>query len=190
MTPREPTDLETLTAYAEGYAEFAMKNIGRVPPTMLAVSPEGLLHFLPESLADERAKDDFANIGRLICAAYGVTSAVMILEAWVKMGKPGEKLDMETPLSEAFDREEFVVVMGETQGRKKQRFLPIIRTGVGEFFGFGEFDASKFEGGIEGRFAGMLPPKEPTRETREMTLAVLSVMGVTREALRPKLGNN
>ncbi len=48
MTSKEPTDLDTLVAYAEGYAEFVMKNIGRVPPTMLAVSPEGLLHFLPD----------------------------------------------------------------------------------------------------------------------------------------------
>ena len=87
MTPKEPTDLDTLTAYAEGYAEFSMKNIGRVAPTMLAVSPDGLLHFIPESLADERAKNDFANIGRLICAAYGATYMVMILESWVTMAK-------------------------------------------------------------------------------------------------------
>ncbi len=84
MTPKDPTDLDTLAAYAEGYAEFAMKNIGRVPPTMLAISPEGLLHFIPESLEDERAKNDFANIGRLICAAYGATNMVMILESWME----------------------------------------------------------------------------------------------------------
>jgi hypothetical protein len=161
VTPREPTDLETLTAYAEGYAGFAMRKIGRVPPTMLAVSPEGLLHFLPENLADERAKDDFANIGRLICAAYGATSAVMILEAWVKMAKPGETLDMEIPPSEAFDREEFVVVMGETQGRKTQRFLPILRTDAGGFFGFGEFDASKFEGESRAASPGCFRPRRP-----------------------------
>jgi hypothetical protein len=188
VTPKEPTDIDTLTAYAEGYAEFAMKNIGRVPPTMLAVSAEGLLHFLPESLADERAKDNFASVGRLICAGYGATSAVMILEVWMKMAKPGETLDMEAP-SEAFDRQEFVVVMGEAQGRKTQRFLPIIRTDAGGFFGFGEFDASTFNG-FEGRFAGMLPPKTPTREMREMTLAVLTVMGITRESLQPPPGNN
>jgi hypothetical protein len=189
MTPGEPTDLETLAAYAEGYAEFAMRNIGHVPATMLAISPEGLLHFIPESLADERAKDDFANLGRLICAAHGATCAVMILEAWVKMAKPGETLDTDTPPSEAFDREEFVVVMGETQGRKTQRFLPIIRTDAGGFFGFGEFDASKFNG-VEGRFAGMLPPKKPTRETREATLAVLTMLGITLESLQPRPGNN
>jgi hypothetical protein len=82
-----------------------------------------------------------------------------------------------------------VVVMGETRGRKRQRFLPIIRTDVGGFFGFGEYDGPQFDG-MEGRFAGMLPPKKPTREMREVTLAVLTVMGITRESLRPKLGNN
>ena len=183
VTPQEPTDLDSLTAYAEGYAEFAMKNSGQVPTTMLAVTPQGLLHFLPESLADETAKNNFAEIGRLICAAYGATCIVMILESWVTMAKPDEALDMDTPPSEAFDREEFVVVMGETFGRKTQRFLPILRTDAGGFFGFGEFDASKFNG-IEGRFAGMLPPKKATRETREMTKAVLTAMGVTLKSLR------
>lgn len=189
MNPQEPTDLDTLTAYAEGYAEFAMKNIGRVPPTMLAVSPEGLLHFMPESLADERAKTDFANIGRLICAAYGATHMVMILESWVTMAKPGQPLDMTTPPSESFDREEFVVVMGEAYERKTTRFLPILRTDTGGFFGFGEFDASKFEG-FQGRFAGMLPPERPTPETQAMAQALLATMGVTLEALQPKFGNN
>ena len=189
VTPNEPTDLDTLAAYAEGFAEYAMKNSGRVPPTMLAVCPEGLLHFIPESLADERAKNDFANIGRLVCAAYGATCMVMILESWVTMAKPGEALDMETPPSEAFDREEFVVVMGETAGRKTQRFLPIVRTDMGGFFGFGEFDASQCDG-IEGRFAGMLPPVETTPEGRMMAQALLAAMGVTRDALQPKPGNN
>ena len=189
MTPKDPTDLDTLAAYAEGYAEFAMKNIGRVPPTMLAISPEGLLHFIPESLEDERAKNDFANIGRLICAAYGATCMVMILESWVTMAKPGQTLDVTTPPSEAFDREEFVVVMGEAQGRKTQRFLPILRTDAGGFFGFGEFDALKFDG-IEGRFAGMLPPAKPTPETQAMAQALLAAMGVTLDALQPKPGNN
>lgn len=189
MTPKEPTDLDTLATYAEGYAEFAMKNIGRVPPTMLAISPEGLLHFIPESLEDERAKNDFANIGRLICAAYGATNMVMILESWMTMAKPGQTLDTETPPSEAFDREEVVVVMGETIGRQTQRLLPILRTDAGGFFGFGEFDAMKLDG-IEGRFAGMLPPGKVTPETRAITRALLAAMGVTRDALQPKFGSN
>ena len=184
-----PADLDALVTYAEGYAEFAMKNVGRVPPTMLAVTTDGLLHFLPESMVDERAKNDFANIGRLICSAYGATSVVMILESWVTLAKPGQPLDPTTPPSEAFDREEFVVVMGETAGRKTQRFLPILRTDAGGFFGFGEFDFPKFDG-FEGRFAGMLPPVAPPAEMRRMAQTVLAAIGVTRDALRPKPGNN
>ena len=186
---KDPTDLDTLAAYAEGYAEFAMKNIGRVPPTMLAISPEGLLHFIPESLGDERAKLFEGRCRRLICAAYGATSAVMILESWVTLAKPDAPLDPTTPPSEAFDRMEFVVVMGETAGRKTQRFLPIVRTDAGGFFGFGDSNLPQFDG-IEGRFAGMLPPVEPPAETRAMAQALLAAMGVTRDALKPKHGKN
>lgn len=184
-----PADLDALVTYAEGYAEFAMKNVGRVPPTMLAISPEGLLHFIPESLEDERAKNDFANVGRLICAAFGATNMVMILESWVTMANPGQTLDTETPPSQSFDRKEFVVVMGETAGRKTQRFLPIVRTDAGGFFGFGDSALPQFDG-IEGRFAGMLPPVDPSAETRAMAQAVLAAIGVTRDSLQPKPGNN
>ena len=79
--------------------------------------------------------------------------------------------------------------MGEAQGRKTQRFLPILRTDAGGFYWFGEFDALKFDR-IEGRFAGMLPPQQPTPETRAMAQALLAAMGVTRDELLPKLGNN
>ena len=189
MKSKDPSNLDTLVSYAEGYAEFAMKNVGRVPPTMLAVTTDGLLHYLPESMADERAKNDFANIGRLICSAYGAKCVVMIMESWVTMAKPGQPLDPTIPPSEAFDREEFVVVMGETAGRKTQRFLPILRTDAGGFFGFGESNLPLLDG-IEGRFAGMLPPVEPPAEMRTMAQTVLAAIGVTREALQPKPGNN
>ena len=44
-----------------------MRNIGHVPPALLAESPTGLIHFVPDSLKDERAKDNLANTARLIC---------------------------------------------------------------------------------------------------------------------------
>ena len=62
--------LDKLLAQAQGYAEFAMRNIGHVPPALLAESPTGLIHFIPDSLKDERAKDNFANTARLICVGY------------------------------------------------------------------------------------------------------------------------
>jgi len=77
---------------------------------------KGVIQFVPDSLKDVRAKDNFANTARLICIGYEVTAAVLVLEAWIKMAKLDETLDMTEPPSEAFDRREAVVLTGETVG--------------------------------------------------------------------------
>jgi hypothetical protein len=79
-----PAPLEKLLALAQGYADFAIPNIGHVPPALLADSPIGVIQFVPDRLKDVRAKDNFANTARLICVAYEVTAAVLVLEAWMK----------------------------------------------------------------------------------------------------------
>ena len=121
MPPHPPAPLDKLLALAQGYAELAMRNIGHVPPALLADSPTGAIQFVPHSLKDVRAKDNFANTARLICLGYEVTAAVLVLEAWMKMAKPGETLDM---TEEAFDRREVVVLTGETAQHCKQMLLP------------------------------------------------------------------
>src|ERR1039457_290273 len=177
--PQE-TALDKLLAYAEGYAEFTMRTLGRVPPSLLAISPKGSFHFIPANLKDVRAKDSFANTARLICLAYGVTAAVIILEAWMKTAKPGETLDTTEPPSEAFDRQEVVIITGESIGQQKQKLLPIIRTDAGGFFGFGEHDGPKYDS-FKGRFAQIIPPTRPTTEHQELARTMLAVMGITEQ---------
>ncbi len=189
MPQHQQAQLDELLALAQGYAEFAMRNIGHVPPSLLADSPTGLIHFVPKNLKDERAKDNFANTARLICVGYEVTAAVLVLEAWMKMAKPGETLDMTEPPSEAFDRQEVVVLTGETVEHGKQKLLPIIRTDAGGFFGFGEPNGPKLDN-FEGRFAQMLPPKRPSAEAREMARAMLAAMGISEENLRGSAERN
>lgn len=153
MPPKTPpASLEQLFARAEDYANFAMCKFGSMAPAMFATTENGDLWFVPQSLHDDGAKNDFANTARLICAGYGATAVVMALESWVTIAEPGKPFDADTPPSEAFDRREFVVLMGETAGKNKQKLLPIIRTDAGGFFGFGEFDSRSFEG-FHGRFA-------------------------------------
>jgi hypothetical protein len=72
------------------------------------------------------------------------------MEAWMKTAKPGEKLDMTEPPSESFDRQEAIVLMGEDRTGQKQKFLPIIRSGNGKFFGFNESDMPQLDS-MEGR---------------------------------------
>jgi hypothetical protein len=185
----QPAPLDKLLALAQGYAEFAMRNIGHVPPALLADSPTGVIQFVPDSLKDVRAKDNFANTARLICLGYEVTAAVLVLEAWMKVAKPGEKLDMTEAPSEAFDRRELVVLTGETVQHCKQRLLPIIRTDAGGFFGFGENDGPKLDN-FKGRFAQLLPPKRPNAEARELARAMPAAMGIAGEQLRGNAESN
>jgi len=95
-----PALLDKLLALAQGYAEYAMRNIGHVPPALLVDSPSSFIQFVPASLKDVRAKDNFANTARLICIGYEVTAAVLVLEAWMKMASPGETVDMSEPPSQ------------------------------------------------------------------------------------------
>lgn len=175
--------LDDLLALAEGYAEYAMRNTGHVAPALLAQSPTGLIHFTPDSFKDERAKDHFANTARLICIGYDVTAAVLVLEAWMRMAKPGETLDVTERPSEALDRQEVVVLTGETAGHVQQKLLPILRTDAGGFFGLGEHVGPKHDN-FKGRFAQLLPPKRPPAELRERARATLAAMGITEQRLR------
>ena len=178
MPPQRSASLDALLDRAQGYAEYAMRNIGHVPPALLAASPVGSIHLMPDSLEDERSKNTFANTARLICVGYGVTAAVLVVEAWMKVAKPGERLDPTERPSEAFDRCEIVMLMEETAEGGMQRLLPIIRTDAGGFFGFGEYDDPKLDH-IKGRFSQILPPKTPDAESRELARAALAAMGIS-----------
>ena len=156
VQPNRLENLDDLLAQAEHYANFSMRNLGHLPPTLFLIGSKGPVMFMPESLADESDKNDFATTARLMCIAHAATACVMALEAWVKSAKPGEKFDETEPPSEAFDRQEVVVLLGESQHGHKQKFLPIIRSDNGNFFGFGEADASSMDQ-MKGRFAHILP---------------------------------
>jgi hypothetical protein len=185
ILPVQPNKLETLDdllAQAEHYAEFCMRNSGKMSPTLFLIGTEGPLMFVPASLVDANEKDDFATTARLVCIAHAATVAVIALEAWMKSATPGEKLDMTEPPSEAFDRQEVIVLMGESHGGQKQKFLPIIRHGNGKFFNLGETTVPGMDK-IEGRFAQILSPKMADEQTRLLAKTMLQVKGVNTTTL-------
>jgi hypothetical protein len=175
--PRQLKTLDDLLAQAEHYANYSMRNLGRVPPTLFLIGADGPVLFIPENLADDRAKDNFAATARLMCIAHAASACVMTLEAWAKFAKPGEELDMTEAPSEAFDRRELVVLMGESRDGQKQKFLPIIRSDNGKFFGLGESEVPDMNE-MTGRFAQLLPTKVPDDGLRQVAKAMLKVQGV------------
>ena len=175
--PRQLKTLDDLLAQAEHYANYSMRNLGRVPPTLFLIGADGPVLFIPENLADDRAKDNFAATARLMCIAHAASACVMTLEAWAKFAKPGEELEMTEAPSEAFDRRELVVLMGESRDGQKQKFLPIIRSDNGKFFGLGESEVPDMNE-MTGRFAQLLPTKVPDDGLRQVAKAMLKVQGV------------
>ena len=179
MTPNlNPKTLDDLLGNARHYAEYCMRGTGNMPPTLFLVGGDGKqVMLMPENLADEKDKDNFAQQSKLMAVALGGTIAVMALEAWVKTGKVGEDFDKTELPSESLDRKECIILMGEAivEGQKQQ-MLPIIRHGNHKFFGFGESICSKMTK-MEGRFCQLLPTKAPDAKMRAIAAAVLKVKG-------------
>ena len=69
--PAQLKTLDDLLAQAADYAEFCMKNSGRMPPTLFLIGAAGPLLFVPENLADEKEKDTFATTVRQTQEARG-----------------------------------------------------------------------------------------------------------------------
>ena len=170
-----PKTLDELLANAEHFARYCMGNSGSITPALFFIGPDGQGMFCPQSLADERQKNDFADLSRFACIAYAATACVMVLEAWAKFAKPGEEFDTSEPPSEAIDRQEYVILSGESRTGNRQRFLPIIRSSNGRFFNFG--DPNEPNENMTGRFAQILPPKEPDAQMRELAMMMLQVKG-------------
>ena len=181
-TPPKPTDINSLIIYGEGYAKSVMSQLGRVQAIMLALTREGnLLQHKSGDFLNEYDKDLFEHVCRLLCVAKEVTCTVMVLECWMARNKPGDPA--ERP-SEALDRKEIVLVVGENFTGQTVRLHPVIRTGIEDFFGFGEVQEIPPDGS-EGRFIGMLPRKKPTFDARRKALAQLTALGVSIQSCEP-----
>lgn len=181
--PANPQNLDDLMVMAEDFAGFSLRSGRQIPPTLLAVTKKGPLFFSPASLQDDRSKDDFADTARLICIAYQVPAAVMILESWMKMAAEGEKLDLDEPPSEAMDRHEVVMVMGEAAGTTQRQVFKIIRTDAGGFFGLTEWEGLPLAQ-FQGRFVDLLSPKPLTAEIIEVARVMLAMKGLNEQKLR------
>lgn len=186
MKPRphaNPQPLSELMAMAEDFAQFSLRNGRQIPPTLLAATKRAPLFFTPDSLHDDRSKDDFADTARLICIAYQVPAAVMILESWMKMAAEGEKLDPDERPAEAIDRHEVVMVMGEAAVTTQRKVFKIIRTDAGGFFGLTEWEGLPMDQ-FQGRFVGLLSPKPLTPEVIEVARVMLAMKGLNEQKLR------
>src|SRR5690349_19984115 len=115
------TSLDDLLAYAEHYANFAMRRSGKIETAFMIISSDGSLMILPATIPDERAKDAFILNAHLVCVVQAATAVVFVSEVWMSKC---DRLDDIKPPSESPDREEIVMLLGEGHSENKQKILP------------------------------------------------------------------
>src|ERR1035441_3673220 len=70
-----PQTLDDLLANARHYAEYCMRGTGNLPPTLFLIGSDGKqVIFMPENLADVKAKNDFAAMSQLMARSEEHTS--------------------------------------------------------------------------------------------------------------------
>ncbi len=178
-TPKVSSEHKQLIELARGYAESMMRDAGSVRPALLADTEDGIIFYLPESMGDERAKQNFANTARLIVVAYRAAAVAFVMESWARFARPGRPLDS-TPPSQSPDRKECVVISVETRNRQTTKMLMISRDDAGVFVGFTLPDIPDITA-FKGRFAEIMPPKAPVENNVTVARQLLQFMGVEPE---------
>jgi hypothetical protein len=159
-----PNGLEPLAAQAMNYALHMMGTTGSVPPTVIADTDEGYIFCMPSSLADDAAKDRFAEVARLLAIAHSARSLVMVVGAWAKRPDASGHLDTKTPPSQSPDRQEVVALMLEDHSHKATSLLPILRDREGIFTSFGD--------------PGLMPRDKPSTLKAAQAKAALLALGM------------
>ncbi len=180
--PNQLKTLENLLQQAEHYSEYMMTGkSASVPPTLMALTPEGFILHIPSKFETDDHKELFSKTIRLMAVGYRASAVAMISESWIVTQKRrGQPPDLSVPPSQSPDREEVVAIMAESREGHAQRFLFIQRDSFGKFTGFGTSLLPQIQE-VQGRFAGLLPPKEPTDEMALAARNLLQAMGIAVE---------
>lgn len=183
-----PNGLEPLAAQATDYALHMMSTTGSVPPTVIADTDQGFVFCMPSSLADDAAKDRFADVAKLFAIAHSARSLVMVVEAWAKLPDASGHLDAEIPPSQSPDRREVVALMLEDYSHNATSLLPILRDSADVFTGFGDPGPMQF-GESAGRFSGIMPRNKPSaREAAQAKARLLALgMNIVNQGIDPTL---
>ena len=174
----EPERLESLARQAADYALHMMRTTGSVLATVIADTDGGYVFCMPSALADDAAKDHFAEVARLFAVAHDARALMMVVEAWAKLPDADGHLDTDTPPSQSPDRKEVVVMILEDHSRNSTSMLPILRDLHGTFTGFGDPGPLVF-GKSAGRFSDLMPRNKPSTREAAGAKAALLKLGMT-----------
>jgi hypothetical protein len=116
-------------ADAELFCSASMQVHGDVVPTALIRCPdESVTIFSSRNLPFEMAHDYFEELALYMCTCHNAVAAVLVNEAWCRMPKQGESVDLFRPTPGHDDRKEAIVLLGQIRGGNQAKLLPTIRS--------------------------------------------------------------
>ena len=116
--------MEVLMDYAGEHAAMDLLHGGVVAPMLFIHGVNGTISYTPDYLTDERSKEEFVHNARLLCIANGADAVAFLAEAWVKMPAALEAPNFTKPGPEYADRQEAIIILGQTRDTSQQLILP------------------------------------------------------------------
>jgi hypothetical protein len=167
--------LSGLVEEARAFADLCLRATGQVAPTMLALTPRGLVLHGPESMRSDAEKDRFARECRLLLVATQASAFALVLESWIAAAAQG-KLPKVRP-SQSPARQEVVTINAESAKAQHFLLLPIHRSALGVYSGLGE-DTAPAALGVVGRLTNLLPKGAVRPHDVQTALKSLEHLGV------------
>jgi hypothetical protein len=169
--------LDAFLSYVQDHAQDILSDPGELLPTLCVLQEEGLAVYTANS-KEEAQDDSHAEDVRLICCALGARLAVLALQVWARVAKPGEPLGLQPYPSLFSDRKEYISLIGAAPGDiHAHRLLPVLRDRDGRFSGLGT-SALMAAKPVVGRYANLFPQSPPSAEDRELARRLLACRGL------------
>jgi hypothetical protein len=186
---RLPRSLDDLMAGAESFANQRMCKPGHVNPAFFFISEDGTpgAMFFQNGEFNEAQKAWFADTCRFVAVATAASACCLVLEVWVSTGHLPPDADPETYEPEVMpsqnpDRQEIILIQGETREAVKSHALKIVRYDNGTFASLVAPDVPLFstDSGwqISGRFTHLLTGVVPPPSMRAAAKVFLELHGV------------
>jgi hypothetical protein len=170
--------LEEEMRYAEITASAWMKRAGFCPQTFFMWGEEGRF-ILERPRPWDQGHEWFIKAGRLACAATGAYACVFISEAWTVIPRDGLQADLNQAPSQSPDREEILMIVGQTREERLQKAIQVFRDGNDKVLRLGGRFA--FHPDSVKQYGSFLSEEISTSETKERAMRELGEMGFRRK---------
>ncbi len=148
--------LVNIATLGRDYADMKMRTDGFVTPSLIGICPEGYLVFAPEGIMSSNDRAFFDLSTKLICSAYSVVGAAIVIESLVNPGKP---IHGGTSVLKKNAPETGLLIISETRKNNARTMFNVVKDEEGHYLGFKESESQEFHIS-SGRYSNFVPLKD------------------------------